>query len=150
MLEEGIYVKQNKATLGTGHTTRTNVVRQFYAVCQSGRPGEVELYFLDENDKFRPTGISETCGEVECAGMLRVTKLDEFFLKLKPHLARFKPAARTVPLTAPAAPQPTPAPAAAAQPAAAKEPAQDGDSPWWEMTSKGSGALGGFKSKKLW
>lgn len=152
-LVEGIYLEVKQGTLGTGNTASRTTFRNFYAVRLVG--DEVDLHLLD--DRLGLTGLKETVPLARFPRQLsHQPKLAPYFDKLKPSLAAARPP-QARPAPQPPAARPEAAPPAArpvasppqARPEAgvpqtrppAQPPAEQKDSPWWEMTSRGSGNL---------
>lgn len=149
-LVEGIYLEVKQSTVGTGDTASRVTFRNFYAVRVMGE--EVDLHLLD--DRLGLTGLKETVPLARFPKQLSYqAKLDPFFEKLRPSLGaprppQVRPAAPAPATRTPAAPPQTRPEAAPPQtrPEAkvpqtrtpAPPPAEQKDSPWWEMTSRGS------------
>ncbi len=146
--KEGIYLETKQGRLGTGHTSSNVVFKNYYAARQVGE--KVEMFLLD--DDMGLTGLREQVSLKSFTGKYQYQpqlqeRYQDISAGLPPLPGQAAPQQRqeaTPPQTRPAAQPPQTRPPAQApqkrQPAPAPAE-QSGDTPWWEMTSKGSGGL---------
>jgi hypothetical protein len=148
-IKEGFYLETKTSRVGTGHTASDVTFRNFYLARPAG--AQVECFLLD--DKLNPTGIKEllTLQEFTEKGWQYLPQLQKRYsgvcaklaappVPKQPAQAPQKRPQAGAPQVRSAAPPPTAKPAS---PPPAQKPAkpQGGDTPWWELTSKGSGDL---------
>ncbi len=137
--KEGIYLETKQGRLGTGHTSSNVVFQNYYAARLAGE--KVEMFLLD--DDMGLTGLREEVPRKGFADKYRYQpQLQERYRNLAaglPPLPGQSPPQKR-PEAAP--PQKRPAVPAPQKRPAAPAPAQPSDdTPWWEMTGKGSGDL---------
>jgi len=148
-IPEGIYLETKKSRVGTGHTASEVTFRSFYLVRPSG--DQVECFLLD--DKLNPTGLTESLSAATFSqkGWQHLPQLQQRYpgicAKLSAPPAAKSPASAPqkrppagAPQTRPQAGPPANKPASP-PPAPKPEKPEASDTPWWELTSKGSGGL---------